>query len=116
MAKYLLCININGNRKALSRLRLSNHKLLVEKGRWKSIPRHDRKCTICDDLEDEYHAILICPKFITQRNKYIKSYYTVKPSMHKFVQLLNTENIKEQQRLAICTKLILIQYNEELLN
>ena len=48
MAKYLLCVHINSNRKALCRLRLSSHGLLIEHGRWKSIPRVDRKCTLCN--------------------------------------------------------------------
>ena len=59
MAKYLLCVCINSNRKALCRLRLSSNRLFIERGRWKSIPRVDRKCTFCNEIEDEYHVMLI---------------------------------------------------------
>ena len=51
MAKYLLCVHINS--KALCRLRLSSHRLFIKRGRWKSIPRVDRKCTLCNEIEDE---------------------------------------------------------------
>ena len=27
------------------------------------IPREDRKCFLCDILEDEHHAIFVCPSF-----------------------------------------------------
>ena len=56
IAKCLLCVHINSNRKALCRLRLSSHRLLIERGRWTSIPRLDRKCTLCNENEDEYHV------------------------------------------------------------
>ena len=51
MAKYLLCVHINSNRKALYRLRLSSHRLFIALGRWKSIPRVDRKCTYAMKLK-----------------------------------------------------------------
>ena len=31
MAKYLLCVHINSNRKALDNLRLSSHRLFIER-------------------------------------------------------------------------------------
>ena len=73
MAKYLLYVHINSNRKALCRLRLISHRLFIERGRWKSIPRLDRKCTLCNEVEDEYHVMLMCPRFAVLRKKYIKN-------------------------------------------
>ena len=37
--------------------------------RWgvRKIDRNDRKCDQCDDIEDEYHCLLICPKFVKER-------------------------------------------------
>ena len=43
-------------RVALSKLRLSSHRLLIESGRWnrpQPIPREQRLCAICNYLEDE---------------------------------------------------------------
>ena len=114
LAKYLLCVYINSNRKALSRLCLSSHRLFIERGRWKSIPRLDRKCTLCNEIEDEYHVMLICPRSTVLRKKYLKKYYIVKHSMNKFVSPLNAENIKEQQRLAVLTKSLFKEYSKQL--
>ena len=60
-------------RTIVTKYRLSSHKLAIERGRFTNIPTYDRKCTLCNhnDLEDEYHFILICPMFIDQRLKYI---------------------------------------------
>ena len=80
MAKYLLCVHINSNRKALCRLRLSSHRLFIERGRWTSIPRLARKCTLSNEIEDEYHVMLICPRYaVVLGKKYLKKYYIVKP-------------------------------------
>jgi len=46
---------------ALSRLRVSSHRLHVEAGRWTrpvSTPFNERKCQICNTLEDEYHFVI----------------------------------------------------------
>ena len=70
--RYLI-ININTNlRTAFTKFRLSSHKLLVERGRWKSLKL--RKCTLCDsgDIEDEYHVTLICEQFFDIRKNIYK--------------------------------------------
>ena len=44
--------------------RLSSHKFLVERARWRKdkIPNHERTCSLCNvhDVQDEYHIALIC--------------------------------------------------------
>ena len=45
-------------------------------------------CNI-DDVEDEYHFILICPFYNNIRNTHILRYFGTRPCMFKFVQLLN---------------------------
>ena len=47
-------------------------------------------------MEDEYHVMLICPVHVL-RKKYLKKFHIVKPSMYKFVALLNAENSKERK-------------------
>ena len=56
----------------ITRWRLSNHKLKVETGRYTKpfTPRTRRLCDHCNLLEDEYHAVFICPKFAAVRTKY----------------------------------------------
>ena len=67
----------------ITRWRLSNHKLLIETGRYHIpyIERNDRKCWQCNVLEDECHAIYSCPAFEFIRSNYnqlIAKYPTVK--------------------------------------
>lgn len=51
---YLDLTRKNPNRKTLVKLRISNHKLLIETGRYNNIPRSDRLCTICGhNVEDQ---------------------------------------------------------------
>ena len=58
------------------KLRLSSHKLLVERGRWikSKVPYNERRCTLCNnpDIQDEFYITLCCAKFTSLRVKYIK--------------------------------------------
>ena len=60
---YLECFTVSKFCQALSRLRLSSHRLQIEAGRWVKpvrTPINDRKCLVCDKLEDEYHFVVEC--------------------------------------------------------
>jgi hypothetical protein len=50
-------------------------------------------------VEDEYHFILQCEKYIDVRRRYLKKYYWQMPSCFKLVQLLSVRNIKELNNL-----------------
>ena len=91
---YLTMLQNKKLRNALSKLRLSSHRLAVETGRHTNIriARQNRKCIFCntDDIEDEYHFVLICPLYSNLRTQLIRKYYYKHPSMLKFIQLLNS--------------------------
>ena len=42
---------------------MSDHWLHIETGRYKTIPRPQRLCNICNVLEDEEHFLLYCDKY-----------------------------------------------------
>ena len=46
------------DRKIITRWRLSSHHLYIETGRYKNPPvvREERKCVICEEVEDEEHV------------------------------------------------------------
>ena len=47
---------------------MSNHALMIEKGRHKNIERHERKCYFCKEkIEDEIHFLVNCPMYTAQR-------------------------------------------------
>ena len=54
-----------------------------------------------DDIEDEFHFVCICTKYTVLRNTYIPRYYRRNPSMHKFIELLNSDRLITLKHLAI---------------
>ena len=42
------------------------------------------------EIEDEYHFLIICNAYKDIRVKYINKYYYTKPSVMKFVQLVDS--------------------------
>ena len=89
---------------AMSKLRLSSHKLRIETGRYKQqrTDRSLRKCQFCNsqDLEDEYHFLLICPLYTDIRKKYISKSYFDRPSVYKFVYLMSSTDTYIQKKLG----------------
>ena len=68
--KYLYDVKNRKNKIALTRFRLSNHNLLIEKGRHMrpKLDRTERKCFLCKDvIEDEKHFITNCPLYSKHR-------------------------------------------------
>jgi hypothetical protein len=58
----------------LSKLRLSSHSLLIEKGRYfrLKIKRENRLCSQCNQIEDEQHFLIHCTKFANVRKLLLK--------------------------------------------
>ena len=91
-------------RVALSKLRLSSHRLLIESGRWnrpQPIPREQRLCAICNYLEDEYHLLFECSLYNNERVSFLKPYYLRRKSMFKAVELMQSSNAKVLKNLAV---------------
>ena len=102
MSPYLTILVNKKQRNALAKLRLSSHQLNIETGKHRDIAHAERKCNLCNtqDLEDEYHFSLICPVYNELRKVYIQKYFYVKPSMFKFIALLNSTTPKVLKKLA----------------
>ena len=88
----------------MSRIRMSSHSLRINTGRYtiNRIDRNERYCQYCNthDIEDEFHFIIKCPQYTNLRRKYISSYYFIRPSVFKFVNLMKSTNTKELINLA----------------
>ena len=96
--QFYLCKPIPSSyKRCISRFRLVSHNLRIEQGRYFNETRVNRKCTMCNlnDIEDEYHFILICPLYSELRSKYIKKFYYQRPSVAKLIKLLSVNNVKE---------------------
>ena len=100
LEKYLLHPMKPEHRIAISKLRLSNHDLMIEKGRHSKIVKTQRFCSFCkDSVETEQHFLLHCPTFICTRTKLFNDVGAIIPHFNglidnaKFVCLLNNINI-----------------------
>ena len=77
LENYLLMLPAK-SRRSLTKLRISNHNLAIETGRYtkpKTTP-DERKCPFCymNFIEDEYHFLLVCPFYITEREHLINNF------------------------------------------
>ena len=94
--------------KILTAFRTRNHRLPVEVGRWSSIPLNERVCTFCaTDIGDEYHYIMTCNFFSSQRMKFVKPYYYRNPNTIKFNALMNQNNVKQIKLLCSFIEIIM---------
>ena len=61
------------DRSAISKIRVSAHPLMIERGRHLNMQRNNRYCPICNngEIEDEKHFLLACSGYIPQRQIFI---------------------------------------------
>ncbi len=85
-------------RKYLTKFRVSDHDLFIEKGRYLKIPREDRKCKICNIIDDEYHFFLNCKinqeirkGFLNYFNTLFTNFEILNP-IEKLRKILNLSN------------------------
>ena len=80
----------------LAKFRTTNNKFPIEKGRWDDTNRNLRVCNLCNKnaLGDEYHVLLECDIFATQRRLFIPRYYWNHCNSLKCSSLLSTNNTK----------------------
>ena len=68
-------------------------------GRW-ALPERfaidDRKCKLCNKLEDEYHFVLLYDAIRTQ---YIVRYYLRRPSMFKLIEFVSSKSKTQVKNL-----------------
>ena len=79
----------------ISKLRLSDHDLEIEKGRYKSIPRNERYCPFCIvSVEDELHFLFKCLFYVhlqSDRDELLQPHfdsYSALTSFDKFFAVL----------------------------
>jgi hypothetical protein len=75
----------------LIKFRCCCHKLMIEIGRHLGIPRNERFCKDCDmsDIGDEFHFIMMCPKYQVLRNQLLPKKYTSVRSVFNFCNLMS---------------------------
>lgn len=85
--RYLSFIKNSDFRTAITKLRLSDHKLPIETGRIYKIPPNDRICNRCDSniLGDEFHILMECKdtKLSLLREHFLNNIYKALPQFNK---------------------------------
>ena len=94
----------------LTRFRVVNHKLPIEKGRYENIPRHERKCTHCNVLGDEFHFLFQCITFNNERKLFLSRYYSTNTNTVKYGALFSSINYKKLCKLAKFVKRIMSEF------
>ena len=104
LSPYLELVKVKNHRESLCRLLTSSHTLHIESGRWNrnpTVPRERRFCFNCiSKIEDEFHFVFECPLYDQLRTQLIPSYFRNRPSMYKFIDLLNCRSQKKLTGLA----------------
>ena len=110
LEKYIWVVKNYRHRNALSRLRLSAHKLMIEKGRHHKVPieRSERKCPSClNCIEDECHFLIACPLYENERKIFLsevrlicKHFDEIPTNTQKFIYLMTQEDIGLLTKLA----------------
>ena len=110
--KYFDCIINTKHLRAFTKLRLSDHNLMIEEGRRKRpiLPRNERICDTCNKLEDEIHFLIDCKKYKHLRieafktiNEEVPNFSEIADSRSKFLFLMSQENEKIIKLIAFCT-------------
>jgi len=99
---------------AIAKIRLSSHIFYIERGRWgpDRLGIEDRKCNVCNVLEDEYHCLIACPKFNNECRGLLPDCLINEPSKNKFIEYLKTISLREQKKLGLLCLKILMEYRE----
>ena len=85
MEYYLKSIRNTKRRTELTKLRLSNHKLMIEVGRHQNIPKTLRLCPFCpQSVEDEKHFLISCSNYINLRHSLIEECLNLEPTFVHF--------------------------------
>ena len=84
--EYLGIVN-KSFRIAITKIRLSSHLFYIERGRWSRpiVAAIDRTCTLCNIIEDAYHCLIECPRFINERKGCLPLALKNRPSMFSFI-------------------------------
>ena len=104
---YLEILN-DKDRTTLCKFRTTNHRFIVETGRWQQIEYMERKCPHCNSQQigDEFHYLLECKTLSAHRILYINKYYWSRPNIIKFNELMNTTNIEKLKKMCTFIRII----------
>ena len=105
---YLHGVKNRKHRVAMTKLRVSDHNLMIEQGRRMRppIPREQRLCPICKSLENETHFLLTCTRYVNrgiliqQVEQICPNFKNIPLNELKLSYILSQENIDRLKQVA----------------
>ena len=81
-SNYLELSTRPSERRALTKLRIRNHKLMIELGRYNQISRDDRICPVCgsNQIKDEIDFLFYCSKYSIMKDNFFNKIETLIPN------------------------------------
>ena len=97
---YLELTSRVSDRRTLTKLLISNHKLMIELGRYNNTPRDNRLCPVCDynKTEGEIHFLFYRSKYATIRDNFYKKIQPIIQNVSRLpvpdliLELMNSSN------------------------
>jgi hypothetical protein len=80
LEEYLLKETSFKNRQLLTKFRICDHSLKIEIGRYRNIPKEQRLCDNCKEINNEHHFFLHCNSNKILRDNLIEAFHKVIPS------------------------------------
>ena len=99
-------------RTSISKIRLSSHLFLVERGRWgnQKLDYIDRRCDCCGVVETEFHCLIECPRFNNERMGLIPQWLCVTPNAMKFERFIQCLNASESWKFGVLCMKVMKEY------
>ena len=98
---------------SLFKFRTENHKFPVETGRWNDTEYAERKCNLCDlnDIGDNFHYLLVCPYFLTDRKRYLSSRFYTRPNILLYQELLAISGKNDLEKISVFTRILMNKFS-----
>ena len=103
--RYLSVLTNRQLRNAYVKYRLGLSKLMINFGRYTSLERTQRICSLCNSaIEDEIHFTFECPYYADIRTRYIPERFLTKGSSLAFASILSSNDNDVIFKLALFVK------------
>ena len=111
--KYLYELKNPNNRRSLTKFRLSNHVLNIEKGRHVKLKKGDKdhtphqRCPFCPNkIESEIHFLISCPAYNLRRNVLFASAKTEHPPFEYYTETEKFQYLMSEEKSRLTSKFV----------
>ena len=76
---------------------------MIERGRWskKKVHVDKRKCPLCNVVENEFHVLIECPRFINERINCLPDSLKLNPCQFEFDKYFRSKDENVLKKLGI---------------